>query len=141
MSLSASAQSDDGWFTGKLSAFCVSGNHTTDLSIDYCHYYNLENHHSLGMGTGIVFHDNPTISVPITAQYRLRILGHRNIMPTATLSGGYMINSKEVSNGGIFQAKAGIETGYLSRIRYSIDVGYQITSGINSIMIGAGILF
>ncbi|MBR4440523.1 MAG: hypothetical protein IKS00_03130 [Bacteroidales bacterium] len=133
-----SAQSDDGWFTNKITTGINYNSNNCGVYVRYAYLFNFENHFSAGTQTGLVFSEQKMI--PIEASLRIRPLGKKNIMPAFTLSGGYGANiSKGVNGGGIWSPCLSIETGYLRRVRYVTDVGVQFYKKEKYFVIALGI--
>lgn len=141
MGLSALAQSHDGWFTGRLLVCHLPSHDCTGAQ--YSHLFNIENHHSFGMGVG-VFWGMTRPSIPVTATYRLRPLGHRNWMPAITLDAGWVAGKSPLvgpHQKGTCTLRLGLETGHLRRIRYAMDMGCQYLGNKAGAVISAGIIF
>ena len=137
-SVRLSAQSDDGWFTSKITTGINYNSNNCGVSVRYAYLFNFENHFSAGTQTGFVFSEQNLL--PIEACLRIRPLGKKNIMPALTLSGGYGANlSKEENGGGIWSPCIGIETGYLHRIRYVAEFGAQFYKKEKFFVIALGI--
>lgn len=134
-SLPTKAQSDDGWFTGRLFAYHLSTGDGSALDIHYAHLYNFNNHFSVGTGTGIIFHDG--CNIPLTAELRVRPFQKKRILPTFSMSGGYVFGYDMAT----IAPRIGIETGKLARIRYAFDVGCRFLEGQRCWLVGAGIVF
>ena len=134
------AQSDDGWFTTKIN---FGTSYKSDFCTDYVkslHLYNIENHFSIGTMVGVYLGDLKLI--PISSCLRIRPLGKKRIMPAIFATGGYGADvSGNKSGGGLFSTSMGIETGFLRRINYGLNVGAEWFKGESMFSISMGILF
>ncbi|MBP5502426.1 MAG: hypothetical protein IKQ70_09625 [Bacteroidales bacterium] len=140
LTINCSAQSDDGWFTTKAAAGINIKSEDYNPFIRATFYYNLENHFSVGTQTGVVLADNTFI--PIEASLRIRPLGKKNIMPAVFVNGGYNADVSGNKNGSAtFSTALGIETGFLRRINYVLDVGTEWFDKDCLLRVSAGIFF
>ncbi|MBO7463393.1 MAG: hypothetical protein J6T96_12435 [Bacteroidales bacterium] len=134
-SLPSKAQSDDGWFTGRLFAYDLITGDGSTFEIHYTHLYNFNNFFSTGMGTGVIFHDG--INIPLTAEIRVHPVEKKRILPTFMMSAGYVCGYGMAT----IAPRIGLETGRLARIRYAFDIGCQFLDGQRCLLVGAGVLF
>lgn len=140
LTINCVAQSDDGWFTSIITAGTTykSGNYNPFVRATY--YYNLENHFSVGTQTGIIFADDTFI--PLETSIRIRPLGKKNIMPAIFINGGYNADVSGNKNGNaLFSTALGIETGFLHRINYVLDVGAEWFNQGCMFSVSCGLLF
>ena len=121
------SQSDDGWFTGK-----ISGGYKF-AAVDYI--YNLENHFSFGTGAGILSDERKKCF--FTGDLRIRPFGKKLVMPAFWLSYGYLTKEKC----GIFLPKISVELGNLAPVRFATDLGCGFFGGKKSVVIGAAVEF
>lgn len=118
--LTASAQSDDGWFTGKVSVgYKYAG-------FDYI--YNLENHFSFGTGYGCLLDER----FFITGDLRIRPFGKKIIMPALWLNYGYLTKEKSA----VFMPKISLELGNLAPVRFAFDFGGGFFNGRKVLTVG-----
>ena len=140
LTINCSAQSDDGWFTSKAVAGINVKSDDYNPFIRAAFFYNLENHFSVGTQTGIIFADNTYI--PIEACLRIRPLGKKTIMPAIFLNGGYNADlSRNKNSNALFSTALGIETGFLRRINYVLDIGTEWFDKDCCLRVSAGIFF
>jgi hypothetical protein len=118
--LTASAQSDDGWFTGK-----VSGGYKY-ASFDYI--YNLENHFSAGTEYGCFFDGR----IFITGALRVRPFGKKTVMPALWLNYGYLTKEKSA----VIIPKISLELGNIAPVRFAFDFGGAFFKGENVWILG-----
>lgn len=139
-SLPVKAQSEDGWFSGRL-LLCCSGDEDTDCraQVMYAHYFNFNNYVSSGFGTGLIM--GSRCMVPITADVRLRPTGHRRVMPVIAVTGGYAVPLGDASGQTILTPRIGLDGGRLARMRVALDVGCQVLGGRCGWIVGAGFVF
>lgn len=126
-SCSVSAQSDDGWFTGKAAfgyKFC---------SFDYI--YNLENHFSFGTGCGVSFYDGADCF--LGTSLRLRPFGKKRIMPALWFSSGYMTKEKTP----VFMPEFFLESGRLAPLRFAFGTGGAFFHGQKHIKVCVALEF
>ena len=133
--LPASSQSDDGWFTGRLFLSHLSNGDGSALQVGYTHYYNIDNHFSVGTATGVIFDDG--INIPLQTELRIRPFGKKPVAPVVMLSGGYVFGYQVAT----ISPRIGIESGRLRRVRYAADAGMTILGDVCALTIGAGLLF
>ena len=138
-SLPLQAQSDDGWFTGRLLLCCTGSDGSCRAQVDYTHYYNFSNHFSSGTGVGVIMGSNAMM--PVVCGLRLMPFARMRVNPVILCSGGYAVPLNGGSGASIITPRIGLETGRLARIRYAMDAGCQILGGECCWLIGAGILF
>jgi hypothetical protein len=138
-SLPSKAQSDDGWFTGRLLLCATNDGNDCGVQVNYVHYYNFSNYFSAGFGEGVIF--SPQKLLPTTINLRVRPLGHRRWMPVLLASGGYAVSWGDADGQITLTPRIGLEGGKLARIRLAIDAGCQILGDNCGWIIGAGILF
>lgn len=124
LTINCFAQSDDGWFTFKPTAGINYKSDDCNPFIRAAYYFNLENHFSVGTQAGVIFaHDT---FIPLETSLRIRPLGKKNIMPAIFLNGGYNADVSGNKNGNaLFSTALGIETGYLRRINYGLNIGAE----------------
>ncbi len=140
LTINCVAQSDDGWFTSKVSAGINYKSDDYNQFIRAAYYYNIENHFSVGTQTGIIFADNTFI--PLETSIRIRPLGKKNIMPAIFINGGYNADVSGNKNGNVlFSTALGIETGFLHRINYVLDVGAEWFNQGCMFSVSCGLLF
>jgi hypothetical protein len=126
-SCSVSAQSDDGWFTGKAAfgyKFC---------SFDYI--YNLENHFSFGTGFGASAYNGADIF--FDASLRIRPFGKKRIMPALWFSYGYMTKEKTP----VFMPEFCFESGRLAPVRAAFGFGGMFFGSKKYIKAGIAVEF
>ena len=121
------SQSDDGWFTGK-----ISGGYKF-VSANYI--YNLENHFSFGTGAGVLFDEKEKCF--FTGDFRVRPFGKKLITPAFWLSYGYLTREKCA----VFLPKFSLELGNLAPVRFLADFGGGFFGGEKVFLIGAGVEF
>lgn len=138
-SLPTKAQSDDGWFTGRLLLCANGGDDGSRAQVYYAHYYNFNNYFSAGLGEGIFVTKNPLM--PLTANVRVRPFGHRRWMPVFCTSGGYAVPLGGGEGRKILTPRIGLEGGKLVRFRFVIDAGCQILGDSCGWIVGAGLMF
>ena len=134
-SLPSKAQSDDGWFTGRLFVYDLVTGDGSAPEIHYTHLYNFNNFFSSGIGTGIIFDDG--VNIPLTAEIRVCPIEKKRILPTFMISAGYVWGYGMAT----IAPRIGLETGRLARIRYAFDIGCQFLDGQRCLLVGAGVLF
>ncbi|MCR5454169.1 MAG: hypothetical protein K6F33_04185 [Bacteroidales bacterium] len=134
-SLPTKGQSDDGWFTGRLFTYIHHNSSRRSVQVHYAHYYNIDNHFSVGTGIGCIF-DYGTC-VPITAEFRYRPLEKKRWLPVFLLSSGYVAGY----GGAAISPRIGLESGRLARVRFAFDVGGTFLGDFWAFTAGAGIAF
>ena len=140
LTINCSAQSDDGWFTTSASAGINYKSDNCNPFIRAAYYFNLENHFSAGTQTGVIFADDTF--VPIEASIRIRPLGKKNIMPAVFVNGGYNADVSGNKNGNaLFSTSLGIETGFLRRINYGLNIGAEWFNQECMFSVSFGLLF
>ena len=140
LTINCSAQSNDGWFTTKAAAGINIKSEDYNPFVRATFYYNLENHFSAGTQTGIIFADNTF--VPIEASIRIRPLGKKHIMPAVFVNGGYNADVSGNKNGNaIFSTALGIETGFLRRFNYGLNIGAEWFDKESMFLVSMGLLF
>jgi len=124
LTINCFAQSDDGWFTTKID---FGSSYKSDFCTDHIkslHLYNIENHFSIGTMFGIYYGDLKLI--PISSCLRIRPLGKKRIMPAIFATGGYGADiSGNKNGGGLFSTSLGLETGFLRRFNYGLNLGAE----------------
>ena len=140
-SLPSKAQSDDGWFTGRLLLLCGGdGDNGCRIQVKHAQYYNFSNMFSLGCGFGYIMDNSPLM--PFSAEFRLRPSSRHGIMPMVLFSGGYAVPLGGDGKGqSIITPRIGLETGRLARFRCAFDVGCQVLGGNCNWIVGAGVVF
>ncbi|MCQ2973943.1 MAG: hypothetical protein MJ211_03955 [Bacteroidales bacterium] len=118
------SQSDDGWFTGKITCGIAADKYQNYPQINCAYFYNFENHFSIATQSGLIFYD--TELMPIESCLRIRPIGKKEIMPALNLSYGYAISFDNKYKGGqIFSPAISFETGFIKRVNYVIEFGGQ----------------
>ena len=138
-SLPLKAQSDDGWFSGRLLLCAANVGDDCGLQVNYAHYYNFSNYFSAGIGTGVFL--SPEKLIPVTTNLRVRPLGHRRWMPVLLASGGYAVPLGDADRRITLTPRIGLESGRIARVRLAIDAGCQILGDNCGWVVGAGIQF
>lgn len=139
LSTQSYAQCNDGWFTNRVSIYAASGT-LTGVGAAYSFVYNFSNYISAGTEFSAITYSCNT-SIPICICMRIRPYGHHNIMPSATISTGYSINTQDI-NSAMIWPRISMETGRLVKaINFATDIGYYISKYQKSVTIGVSLLF
>jgi hypothetical protein len=134
-SLPTKAQSDDGWFSGRLFACRLSNGDGSALQVHHAQYYNIDNRFSMGLGTGFIFDDR--LNVPVTAEWRVYLMRGNRIRLPLMVSGGYIFGNSTTTT----SPRIGVETGRLARFRLAADIGCWILGDVSALAVGAGVIF
>lgn len=133
------AQCNDGWFSNRVSIYAASGTHT-GAGAAYSFVYNFSNYISAGTEFSVVAHSCNT-SIPTSICMRIRPCGYHNIMPSATISTGYSINTQE-NNSAMIWPRISLETGrFVKAINFAADIGCYISKHQKCATFGASLLF
>ena len=129
------AQSDDGWFTGRLFAYHLSNGGESALQVHYAHLYNIDNRFSIGVGYGCIFDSG--INIPLEAETRVYLLRNSRLRMSLLVSGGYVFGYGVAT----ISPRIGIEAGKHTRFRFAADAGCAVLGDVCMLRLGAGVVF